>query len=189
MVLSRNASTGALAQAADGTGCVVNTTLVGCTVGVQLAGANAIAVSPDDEDVYATSLFSNSVTSFNRAPTSGALTQKVGTAGCLVWLRAVGCSFGQALSAPEGVAVSPDGEYVYVAAFNTGAIDILGRNESGQVEQKPGSAGCVAQRGVPGCTRGRALKGISSIAVSPDGRFVYSTSFNSNAVDVFRRNK
>jgi DNA-binding beta-propeller fold protein YncE len=189
VVLSRNASTGALAQATDGSGCVVAATLNGCTVGVQLAGANAIAVSPDDDDVYATSLFSNSVTSFNRAPSSGALTQKVGTAGCLVWLRAVGCSFGQALSAPEGLVVSPDGEYVYVAAFTTGAIVVLGRNESGQVEQEPGSAGCVAQRGVPGCTRGRALKGVSSVAVSPDSRFVYSTSFNSNAVDVFRRNR
>jgi DNA-binding beta-propeller fold protein YncE len=40
---------------------------------------------------------------------------------------------------------------------------------------------------VPGCSPGRALGGVSSIAVSPDGRFVYSTAFGSNAVDAFRR--
>ncbi len=187
--LVRNPSTGALAQATDGSGCIVDATLNGCTTGVQLAGANAVAVSPDDDDVYVTSLFANSVTSFNKAPSSGVLSQKVGTAGCLVWLRAVGCSFGQALSAPEGLAVSPDGEYLYVTAFETGALVVLGRNESGQVEQEPGAAGCVAARSVPGCTRGRALKGASSVAVSPDGRFVYATAFNSNAVDVFRRNR
>jgi DNA-binding beta-propeller fold protein YncE len=33
------------------------------------------------------------------------------------------------------------------------------------------------------------MKGVSSIALSPDGRYLYSTSFNSDAVDVFRRNK
>jgi DNA-binding beta-propeller fold protein YncE len=189
VTLARNASTGALAQATDGSGCIVDSVLTGCTVGVQLAGANAVAISPDDNDVYVTSLFANSVTSFTRTASSGNLTQKSGTAGCLVWLRAVGCSFGQALSAPEGLVVSPDGENVYATAFTTGAIAVLGRSESGQVAQEPGSAGCIAQRGVPGCIRGRALKGVSSIALSPDGRFAYATSFNSNAVDVFRRNR
>jgi DNA-binding beta-propeller fold protein YncE len=40
---------------------------------------------------------------------------------------------------------------------------------------------------VPDCSRGRALAGVGSIVVSPDGRNVYSTAFASNAVDVFRR--
>ena len=55
--------------------------------------------------------------------------------------------------------------------------------------QKPGRAGCLAPSSVPGCTRARALRGVSSIALSPDGRYLYSTSFGSNAVDIFRRNK
>jgi DNA-binding beta-propeller fold protein YncE len=33
------------------------------------------------------------------------------------------------------------------------------------------------------------LRGASSIALSPDGQYLYSTSFGSNAVDIFRRNK
>lgn len=188
-VLARDRSSGALSQATDGSGCIVDAPLTGCTTGFQISGANAVAVSPSGGDVYMTSLFSNSVTSFGRSE-SGAFAQKPGTSGCLVWLRAVGCSFGRALSSPEGLAVSPDGENVYVAAFATGAIDVLDRTgESGAVAQKVGRPGCLAPRSVPGCTHARALRGASSIALSPDGRYLYSTSFGSDAVDIFRRSR
>ena len=188
VTLARDRSTGTLTQATDGSGCIVNSPLTGCATGVQLSGANAVAFNPGG-DVYVTSLFSNSVTSFTRSSTGG-LTQKKGTFGCLVWLRAVGCSFGRALRAPEGLAVSPDGANVYAAAFANSAIAVLDRgNKSGAVNQKPGAAGCLALRSVPGCTPARALRGVSSIALSPDGRYLYSTSFGSNAVDIFRRNK
>jgi DNA-binding beta-propeller fold protein YncE len=188
VVLARDQSTGTLTQATDGSGCVANSTLTGCTTGVQLSGANAVAFNPGG-DVYVTSLFSNSVTSFGRSSTGG-LTQKKGTFGCLVYLRATGCSFGRALVAPEGLAISPDAANVYVAAFNSGAIAVLARGrKSGTVNQLPGRAGCLAARSVPGCTRARAQRGVSSIALSPDGHYLYSTSFGSNAVDIFRRNK
>jgi DNA-binding beta-propeller fold protein YncE len=190
VVLSRDPSTGALAQATDGSGCIADSPLTGCATGVQLSGANAVAVSPGGGDVYVTSLFSNSVTSFTRAVPAGTLTQKEGTPGCLVYLRSVGCSFGRALVAPEGIAVSPDGANVYVAAFATGAIAVLDRSrKSGAVTQKPGRAGCLAAPSMPGCAPGRALRGVSSIALSPDGRYLYSTSFGSNAVNIFRRNR
>jgi DNA-binding beta-propeller fold protein YncE len=188
VVLARDRATGTLTQATNGEGCIANSTLAGCATGVQLSGANAVAFNPGG-DVYVTSLFSNSVTSFSRS-SSGGLAQKKGTLGCLVYLRATGCSFGRALVAPEGLAISPDGANVYAAAFKTGAIDVFARGrKSGTVNQLPGRAGCIAPRSVPGCTRGRALRGVSSIALSPDGRYLYSTSFGSNAVDIFRRNK
>jgi DNA-binding beta-propeller fold protein YncE len=186
-ILARDKTTGALSQATDGSGCIVDSALSGCTTGVQLDGANAVAVSPAKGDVYVTSLFSNSVTAFGRS-SAGAFGQKPGTSACLVWLRAVGCSFGQAMSSPEGLAVSPDGANVYVAAFATGAIDVLDRaRESGAVTQKSGRPGCLAPRSVSGCTPARALLGVSSIALSPDGRYLYSTSFGSDAVDIFKR--
>jgi DNA-binding beta-propeller fold protein YncE len=189
VTLTRNPATGALAQASDGSGCIVDSALAGCTPGRELGGANAVAVSPGDDGVYVTSLFANSVTSFARNAGSGVLTQKEGTGGCLIYLRSAGCSFGRALIAPEGLALSPDGKNVYVAAFKTGAIAVLNRGKSGSVAQKLGAAGCQAPRSLPGCTRARALRGVSSIALSPDGRYLYSTSFASDAVDVFRRNR
>ena len=185
-VLGRNPETGALGQAINGTGCLTNAETTGCNVGLQLAGANAVAVSPRG-GVYVTSLFSNSVTSFTQIEPA-TIVQNTGPAGCLVFLRSTGCTFGRALVAPEGVAVSPDGSSVYVAAFETGAIDVLERDrKTGAVEQKPGKGGCVAPKSVTGCSLGRALAGASSVVVSPDGRNVYSTAFGSNAVDVFRR--
>jgi DNA-binding beta-propeller fold protein YncE len=188
-VLARNPSTGALSQATDGSGCIADSPIAGCVTGLQLSGANAVATGPRG-DVYATSLFSNSVTSFSPSSSGTGLTQLPGTAGCLIYLRSAGCSFGRALVAPEGLAVSPDGANVYAAAFKTGAIAVLDRRrKSGSVAQKPGRVGCLAPRSVPGCTRARALRGVSSITLSPDGRDLYSTSFGSNAVNVFRRNR
>lgn len=189
VTLSRDPATGALAQASDGSGCVVESALTGCAAGRQLAGANAVAVSPDGDGVYVTSLFSNGVTSFARNGASGALTQLEGTGGCLIFLRSAGCSFGRALVAPEGLAFSPNGKNAYVAAFKTGAIAVLNRGKAGAVAQKPGAAGCLAARSLSACTPARALKGVSSIALSPDGRYLYSTSFGSDAVGVFRRNR
>jgi len=188
-VLARDPATGALSQARDGSGCIVDAALSGCTTGFEISGANAAATAPNG-DLYLTSLFSNSVTAFSRSSPTAAMAQLAAPAGCLVWLRAVGCSFGRALSAPEGLVVSPDGRNVYAAAFASGAIVVAERNRSsGAVAQKVKRAGCVAAPGLPGCTRAKALRGVSSLALSPDGRFLYSTSFGSNAVDIFRRNR
>ena len=159
-VFARDRSSGALTQAADGTGCLVNRPLPGCTTGLQLGGANAVAVSPDGGDVYVTSLFSNSLTTFSRATGSGLLTQATGTAACLVDVLAVGCSLGRALAAPEGLALSSDGISVYATAFQSGAVDVFDRNAaSGAVAQKPREPGCIVTRPAPDCTRGRGLRG------------------------------
>ena len=187
-VFARNPSTGALTQASDGTGCIVDSALAGCTTGTQVSGANAVAVSPNDENVYVTSLLSNSVSTFTRTPTTGQLVQESGTSACVIYVLAVGCSLGRALSAPEGLAVAPDGASVYVTAFASGALDVFNRNGgSGALVQKPRRPGCVTATPAPDCAFGRGVAGVSSVAVSPDGRYVYSGAFASNAVDVFKR--
>lgn len=187
-VFARNPSTGALTQAGDGSGCLANAPLAGCTTGLQLGGANAVAVSPNDGNVYVTSLVSNSLTTFMRSPMTGQLTQATGTSACVIFVFAVGCSLGQALSAPEGLAVSPDGASVYATAFSSGAVDVFNRNaDGGAVIQKPRRPGCLDLGGAPTCALGRALLGVSSIAVSPDGKYVYAGAFASNSITVFKR--
>ena len=184
----RNRSTGALAQPANGPGCISNAALTGCVTGSELGGANAVAVSPDDDNVYVTSLTSDSVTAFSRTSSSGRLTQLFGATSCIVWLGATGCAPGRATRAPEGVAVAPDGTSIYIAGYSSGAISMLNRDRSiGTMMQASGDPGCVSTRAIDKCSRGRALKGTSSIALSPDGRYVYSTASKSNAIDIFRR--
>ena len=187
--LARDPSTGALAQLAAPSSCIADAPLAGCTEGRELGGPNAVAVAPGGESVYVTSFLSNSVTAFDRAAGTGVLAQKEATNACLVFLRSAGCSFGRAMLAPEGLDVSPDGRNVYVASIETGAIDVLSRNGKGAVRQLPGAAGCLARKQVQGCMPARALAGVSSVAVSPDGRNVYATANESNAIDVFRRNR
>jgi len=185
-VFARDPSSGALTQATDGSGCIVDSPLAGCTTGTQLEGANAVAVSADGDDVYVTSLLSNSVTSFTRA-TTGLLTQQAGTSACAIYVLAVGCSLARELRAPEGIAVSPDGANVYAAAFVSGAIDVFNRASDGGLMQKRTRHGCLTAGAPPGCVRGRGLLGVSSLALSPDGRFAYSAAFKSSAVGVFKR--
>jgi DNA-binding beta-propeller fold protein YncE len=208
--LTRDASTGALTQ----TGCVTSAAVEGCSLGYEFDGINALAFSPDGSDVYATSLISNSLTTFQRllggvgfsqppgpdrsmpkekGPGKETVPAAEGTPspdGCAVFMRSPGCGFARAMQAPEGLDVSPDGTSVYVAAFQTGAIDVFDRDpETGVVTQKSGERGCLAPAKVRGCSPGRALGGAGSIVVSPDGKNVYSTSQLSGAVDVFRRIK
>ena len=185
--LTRNTATGTLTEALDGSDCISNKGQAGCATGIQVKGANAVAVSPDDSNVYVTSLFSNSVTSF-ASGSAPPLLQNPGTNGCLVYLVAVGCSLGHALEAPEGVVVSPDGKNVYAAAFESGAVAVLNRNpETGGVMQKPGKRGCLTRGPDADCGSARALRGAGSLDLSPDGRFLYVTAWGSDAVSVFAR--
>lgn len=186
VVLQRNSS-GGLSQSGDGSGCWTEVPLTGCTTGRKLAGANALALSPNLETLYATSLSSNSLTTFNRS-SDGSLAQQDGIFGCIVNLGAANCRFGRQMSAPEGLAVSPDGRSVYVTAFTSGAIDVFDRGDAtGFVNQKGSPDTCVSAPKRTDCSKARALRGASSIVVSSDGRYVYATAFKSNAVSVFRR--
>jgi DNA-binding beta-propeller fold protein YncE len=187
-VLARDASTGALTQATGGSGCFTNTPLAGCTTGRQLGAADAVAVSPDDKSVYVTALLTRSVANFARS-SNGQLTQPSSTTGCAIYVLAVACTLGRALQSPEGLAVSPDGANVYVVSIQPGSFDVFDRTASTSgLMEKPRRPGCFVSKPKPDCSLGRAIGGVTSVAVSPDGRNVYSTASSSNAVDVFKRN-
>jgi DNA-binding beta-propeller fold protein YncE len=187
VVLNRDAN-GALTQATDGSGCFTDAPRPRCTTGVQLSGANAVAISPGDDTVYVTSLFSNSVTTFDRMRVTGRLQQKADTSACAINVLAVGCSLARQLEAPEGVTTSPDGLQVYAAAFRSNAIDIFDRKPStGGLQQMPPRAGCVIAAVNTDCLPARALREPSSTAISPDGNYLYSAAFGSNAVGVYKR--
>jgi sugar lactone lactonase YvrE len=175
VTFSRN-TTGALTA----TGCAAaNTT--GCTPARSLAGTNAIALSPNGSTLYTTSVLSNGMAILARGD-GGALTQSTSAGGCIAALPAAGCSLGRGFMGPEGLAISPDGQTVYVASV-LGAIAVYDTTN----RQLPGRAGCLTTKPTQGCTRARAILGATSVAVSPDNRFVYVASYLSGSITVFRR--
>ena len=186
-VLARDPSTGELTQLSGGSGCFTNAALSGCTTGRQLGGADAVAISPDDKSVYITALFTNSVANFSRTPSTGQLAQASGTTGCAIYVLAVACTLGRTLIGAEGSAVSPDGANVYVASFVPGSIDVFDRDASTSgLMEKPRKPGCLIDPRF-NCVHAQAMRGASSVAVSPDGKNVYVAAFNSNAVTEFKR--
>lgn len=188
LAFSRNPTDGSLTQDADGYGCISGSDVDGCATGRGVSGANAVEVTPDDSDVYATSLVSSSVTSFGRSLEYGGLYQLAGPLGCLVWLGADNCYPARGMRSPEGIAFSPNGLNAYVSAFGTGAIAVLNRNPStGGLVQKLAPWGCVSSSSTAGCGKGRALNGTGGIAVSRNGKFVYATAAKANAITIFER--
>jgi DNA-binding beta-propeller fold protein YncE len=91
-----------------------------------------------------------------------------------------------AMYGPQSVAVSPDGNSVYVAAGNATAIDTFARNAATGALT---FAGCIGDdAGCTPTTPANAVGQVFSVAVSPDGQSVYAASFTTSAIDEFARN-
>jgi DNA-binding beta-propeller fold protein YncE len=105
----------------------------------------------------------------------GELSQRPGVAACLGGLPEEGCGEARLLTTAEGLAVSPDGMNVYVAAAGSDALLVFDRDPATRaLAQKPGAAGCISKAGA-GCAQGIAFGSIDDVVVSPDGRNVYVT--------------
>jgi sugar lactone lactonase YvrE len=143
--------------------------------------SRAVAVSPDGRSLYDAS--SSGITTFKRS-VSGALTydgciENHGTHGCQAPVH-------DSLRFPNDLALSRDGESVYVASSFADSITDLKRADDGTLTY----GGCFADEGVRGCqvpvhdSLSRAL----GVAVSADGRSVYvAASQPANASTSFSR--
>jgi DNA-binding beta-propeller fold protein YncE len=157
----------------------------GCFDGRALNEPVAVAVSPNGRRVYvAGRRFPSAVAVLTRAA-DGSITQAAGTAGCTAYRGRDGCASARAMRSPEGLAVSPDGRTVFVAAMRSNAVVALRRGPQG-LAQPDGAAGCIAMSTVEGCARGHALKGPVDLAISPDGRSVYVAASESDTVASLR---
>jgi len=195
------AADGTLTQKAGEAGCISQTGADGdlgmtCANGRALDGGADIRVSPDGESVYVASFLGDAVAVLDRAA-DGTLAQKAGEAGCISQTGADGdgemtCADGRGVDLAVDLAVSPDGESVYVTSVLGDAINVFDRAADGTLAQKADAAGCVSQTGADGdggmtCADGRGLDGAHAVTVSPDGMSVYVASPFGNAVAVFDR--
>jgi DNA-binding beta-propeller fold protein YncE len=183
--LVRNPTNGAISQPAGAAGCVSDTGAGTCADGRGLDGAQSVAVSRDGKSVYVASLWDSAVARLNRNPTTGAIGQPAGMAGCLSRYEDEGCAAGRGLDGARSVAVSPDGRNVYVTGAALVRLDRSPTN--GAISQPAGATGCISETGAGPCADGHGLDGAHSVAVSPDGKGVYVASFLGDAVARFNR--
>ena len=166
------------------TSCVRAAALSGCTAIADAAGLRNIAVAPDGRTAYGTAFNADAVLIFNRDPSTGALTQRAGAAGCMGENAAGGCTTarghpqpgrdrrqpGRAVGVRRGVELQrgQDGGNGSLAVFrrntDTGALTFA------QCFSANGASGNVAGR----CSVGRGMTGARDVMISPDQRTVYA---------------
>jgi DNA-binding beta-propeller fold protein YncE len=152
--------------------CLSATGLDGaCETAPGLARVDELAVSPDGTAVY-TSGARGVVAAYARDPASGRLTETM----CLLDAAPDGgpCEDAGGIRGAEGLAVSPDGRDVYVAA--SGSQSVAGfRVEPGPRLRQ---TGCLQRRGAgrrdKRCRRATAVWSPREVTVSGDGRTVFA---------------
>ncbi len=159
VVFNRNAATGALTQAV-------------AFSHVQLSNPRGIAISPDGTQVYVVGGLSDNLFVYNRDSSTGWLSLAV------TWTNGDG-GVVTGLDGPEGVAVSPDGRFIYVATTAGDSVVIFYRDSDGFVGYEDT------------LTDATNLDGAQKVTVSPDGANLYVTSFTSSSngrIATYQRN-
>lgn len=130
---------------------------------------SSIAFSPDGLFLYVTAELDNSISTFQRNPSTGILT----FVECIK-------SAADGLHVARSVAISPNGNQVYVASVNDNAVVVFNRDHfSGRLtflELKKDNVD-----GVEG------LYGAAALTISPDGENVYVLGAYDNSVVAFTR--
>ena len=179
-MFSRNAKTGAL------------TALTPAKI-QNLPTPEGLATPKDGKHVYLAARGLKGVIVFARNKKTGLLTES----SCVAVDPAPsdGCTPGVGMKGATDVAVSNDGKSVYVTADVSNAVAMFTRDKkTGELTQAPSPDGCWSQTGQDGstgptdvCRDGRGLLGANGIAIPTDGKFVYVSSTDSNAIALFSR--
>ncbi|GAC1437248.1 MAG: hypothetical protein NVSMB51_10660 [Solirubrobacteraceae bacterium] len=200
---------GSLAALPGASGCVrdqARNDAAGCYQGIAgLQGAAALALSPDNRNLYVASPGSDAVVTLARRRSGGLAPQLhpsrldcVSASGTRTCARSA-----PGLAGADALAVSPDGRYVYVGSADAGAVVVFARGRHGLLErlrepkikqakkpkQKPTQHGffCLHGQGVVAGAAGScagslpALQRVGALATSPDGQFVYALSSGNQA--------
>jgi DNA-binding beta-propeller fold protein YncE len=144
--LKRNSTTGALAQLPEPNGCLAHEktgSTAGCSLANGIGNPLGVAISPDGEDVYASSSNEDDVAEFTRNAETGALTAFPSPYECIgkTGKNTCGTSGATGIAGARRVTVSPDGKNLYVAGQPDHSVVELAR--AGQ-PFKEGSCACAA---------------------------------------------
>jgi DNA-binding beta-propeller fold protein YncE len=152
-----------------------------CVTRASISEPTGVAVSPDGTNVYVVSSAVAVLTVFHRSA-AGGLTY----VEC--WGEAQGCTSANGMGNAYDVAVSPDGNRVYVAqpTAGSGGLVVFNRLGNGMLNQ-PNPGGCYTAAAAPPCTTESFLTGAIHLAVSPTSRQVYVLT-NENRLVTMTRN-
>lgn len=146
-----------------------------CTPLAGLNGAYGMAISPDGQFLYVSSITDNAIVALRRGPTDGDL---IGGSGLFTNPRYVATTTHPSLLAAYDIVISPDGAYLYAAGYFSGNILIFARNPTdGRLTYKA----TLANSGIP------SLIGVFRLDLSPDGNQLYAASFG-GGITVLTRN-
>ncbi|NJM40165.1 MAG: lactonase family protein, partial [Anaerolineae bacterium] len=151
--------------------CPINNQVLGqCPIGT-MNGARGIAISPDDKYVYVTGYADGSLTVLRRNTSTGRLS----------FLQAITRSIGgvNVLGGGVRVTTSPDGDYVYVAAYAEDTLAVFKRNDTGRLNLI-----AAYKDNTPGFSY---LDGPTDVLISPDGNYAYVAARRDNALSVYAR--
>jgi 6-phosphogluconolactonase (cycloisomerase 2 family) len=148
--------------------CGVNPPIF-CPIGT-LDGARGVAVSPDHQNVYVTGNVSGTLNVFRRL-----------SGGNLSFAQAITRTINgvNVLGGAARVTTSPDGLHIYVVSISDDSLAVFQRQENGHLDFQ-----AVYKDGVGGLNN---FDQPADAVVSPDGQFVYATSFVDNALNIFSR--
>lgn len=159
-----------------------------------LAGAGALAISPDGRSVYVAAPDDSALVALSRNAHTGGLHPLASPSGrdCVQAPHAGACTVDDpALAGVDAVAVSPDGRFVYAGARDSAAVSAYTRARNGMLRPLGRSLGGSGPGAQFGCVDGQRLSGtdarcavhaaalaaVSALAVSPDGRDLYTVSY------------
>ncbi len=138
-----------------------------------LAGAYQVLISPDGQYAYISDITDNKIVVLYRNSSTGALVMDFINGPVQLYTS-------PNLSQAYGMALSPDGGYLYVTGYGSSTLEVLKRDAAtGKLT--------FVEKQVNGQNSVDGLTGVFRVTVSPDGGYVYTASFNDSAVTAFKR--
>jgi Bacterial Ig domain/Lactonase, 7-bladed beta-propeller len=185
-VYSRNTTSGALSLLQ----CISQAPAPsGCGVGRVVGDSEFIALSPNGQHAYA-GQYDNGISVFDRNTTTGLLTQKSGTAGCITNsgnddTGASTCAVGRESEGTFPLLIAPNGQTLYDTGFKGFATFHV--NSDGSLTQLASANGCMTpdgkdNTGASTCAVGRAVDAPYGGVIAPDGKTLYISDYGQTQI-------